>query len=717
MNSSEIACLVARIEAAVRAGARDPAYWTPERLAALDGSPRHRPPATCELLRVLAERESLVPAVAGLLGAAAHDSDEFAEVLEVTEHKIRDDLAGPIKNAVKTIGASDPDLALRIAERLLERDGSGYAYMLIGGAAAKLPSECWVLMQDLLDSSDARLQQIAIKSMVVAYADPDDRSGWDVLGALERVYESDDEWVGAAAIYAFVKFYPEDRPRCISAIERLARRHRKCALYLAILIRLERPFDAETSLNMLAVCSESSDIGVTQEVQWTLGELAGRHLEALGVTISCVEKGGYGQCTEYVLKTLGEAHKAGAVRALLDAPTETLASINAPRMAMCLVASAGRDALKPIFQAILSKPGLHMIGLVALHEVVSDPHVGGAARDSMLADIEDFLKRFAKPLIDVDRAVKGHPNRAARCARLILAVQNRREANYERARKNVDCFSALRSLLGKPWIDKSERDRSTHPLLLMLGQEFPPKGAVGNRQAGICTHAERARWFLYNLDRDLELLRKTLHDASYAKRLKNEGEFSDTISEMAFVMQFLGKCEIEPEPRMKSKKLDVRLEICGRPLYVEVLSPGLPLDLQLFLGARAARNRICDKMRDKIKNQLSELGGQDPAIIAINIGKSDVWYGEVEECLAGRSQRRTVARRGGAESYSERADGELAQDPDYGAVSAVVCYEERVRRDGARGVEYKIIANPRARVRLDEPAVEFLKKCLGGWRK
>ena len=743
MDTAQLANLKEKIrDKLVDQDAHEPEYWTLEKMASLIEVTTPTSDDVRELIELCVEDHvwDFLPVIAGLLGSAARDSDEFAGMLESLERKTRGDMAvGPIANAVRSIGVADPEMALRIAKQLLKRDDPGYAYLLIGGAAPELPSECSVLMQDLLASDDARLQATAIESAIVAHPDSGYRAGWDVIESLERASESADARVRGATVSAFIEFYASDPQRCMHAIERMAGKHRECAWQLARRTWVRSPFDEETSLRLLCICSEFSDPSVKQEVHRALAKLASGHLEAvLQIVIKYVARDNHHTgITEYVLEQLGKAHGAKAVEALLGTPVKTAyMRLCAPALARSLISGVGdADALEPVFKAIESEQDPYGIWIQTLREVISNKDIGGTSRTDMLAATMKFLECRARDKgVCTSDVIKGEQDQAVICGLLIRAILDYHAPDYDLARENMRRFPELLSLFGQNWLNQNKKDGRTHPLLYSLEKELPSQEEIDTAVKRV-TSAETPRerfnmafklnrlsgaWcFLHELDGDLRALREAGHNtAKYAKHLKNEQQFLSTLSEIDFVMQFLGKCEIKLEPEVGQNQLDARLEICGHQVYVEVFSPEMLQELQIFSGARGIRNRIPNQIYEKFKKQLRLLdGGGNPVILAIDIGRSEVKYDFVEDYLWGPlvgtfyvSQTGELIDRGTAR---EEAESMHERDPATDVISAVICYKVNRRDDLERWMEYKIITNPHACVKLDAPTIEFLEKCLG----
>ena len=675
-----------------RADARQPAYWTPQRLAGLlDGSALDARGVSGLVRLLVGDVPRFLPVIEGLLGEAARDSDEFAETLEVLELVTGGDSAAEaIESAVLSIGASDPGRALRIAGRLLERGRGGYPDLLIGGAAAERPGECRALARKLVSSGDAEIAD------------------------------------------AFVEVYAGDPRRCAGGAGSPAA---DPALLLADKISTSPPFAENVSLRLLAACSKFSDAGVTRGVHRALHRLAGGHLARVTRIVRRYLVGGL--CTndtEAVLEELGRAHGARAVSALTGASMKGSEDLCAHAL-KCVISGAGNElVLAPVFEAIEVAPGWCEIGLEALRKVIDDESSGGIAHDSMLSKIESFLQSFPEPRKIRSRlAFKGEQDQTTTCRFMIQAVQKPRRPNYDLVRENIGHFPTLFSLFDEKWISDQKRHCRAHPLLLVLGQKLSSTKILGlierEKSADAEERSQIARqwrrisrdWnFLYDLDCGLRALKAEHGVGRYARRLKNESDFFSTVSEIDFVLQFLGQCEISLEPKVGPKNLDVRLEIGGRSVYVEIFNPEMFRELK-FPGILSLPRRINWMIYNKYEKQLINLDGKDHlAILAIDAARSEANCNFVEDYLQGQwITRLRVSRQG--DVYDRRVERDVTEtmhelDPRTDTISAVVCYKEHVRNDGSRGVEYKIIPNPRARVKLRASEVAFMEKCLGGAR-
>ena len=737
MDPSKIALFKEKIDDVLgdQADACEPEYWDLEMLVSLNGGSALGSQDACELILAFADELRFVPVITCLIDAAARDSEEFAGTLEVLEEKTGNDLAAtPIKHAIRSIGVSRPELALSIAERLLKRSRSGHPDLLISGAAAGLPGECEDMIRMLLDSADARLQEIAIDSLTAAHASLGNLANWDVLEVLERASESDYVRVGKSALVAFVELRARDPRRCMRNVERLASKHSECARRLARLISAEMPFDVETSLRLLDICSEFSDPNVRWQVDRALEKLPSADPTAvLKIVIKYAERDGHDtNSSEHVLEWLGREHGARAVEALLGTPVNTAyMALYVSAMLRSLIASAGsEDSLEPVFEAIRTGSDIGMIAMGALHEIISDLHAEGASRNSILSATEDFLKSLAESKkVDIRRAIGGRKDQAKRCALLIRALCHQLP-QYDLARSNMNRFPTLLSLFGRQWIDKEERSGGIHPLLYGLGQRLPSE-----EEASALTKAEPAEtveqlilsldrrrhalgaWLSLDwLDQSLREIKEAGHDAArFAKRLKNAENFYPTISEMDFILPFLNGLEIEP--KAGSKRLDLKLEVFGRSVYVEITSPEMLEELQLFSEARGIRDRVPRKILDKLE-QLRFLDGRGcQVILAIDVGRSEARCEFVEDFLRnyGAETARAGDKRRDRLQTIESDKAEHARDPDraVGVISAVVCYKMESGYDLKKQMKYKIIHNPHARVKLDEATTKFLKKRLG----
>ena len=163
-------------------------------------------------------------------------------------------------------------------------------------------------------------------------------------------------------------------------------------------------------------------------------------------------------------------------------------------------------------------------------------------------------------------------------------------------------------------------------------------------------------------------------------------QFGAAISEIDFVVPFLNQYKVEPEPRVNSKLPDARIEIGTQSVHVKVISPEIFKPLSKLRGAMSGPNRIKDKIYDKFKHQLEECSSLDqPVILAIDMGNSELNYGFVESYLLGPLGFKAYFDQEKNKASHPHED-EMESMHGFGTgglvlISAIVCYQTRFHDD------------------------------------
>ncbi len=680
--------------------------------------------------------------VSNVIQDLASDDEEFIEIIELVIDKIKDDLAqGPFIDSLTAIGKSNPRLAMKIASKLLESSSPECSSFLIGGAFHELVEESNALITESLHSENPRQQVAAIKALRIAYKDSEMSDKEKIFTIFEQTSKSDFMKVKLESMEAFLDFYDKDVEKSKKIIENLARGHTECKFRLAYRIWIRSPFDEETDLHFLEICSQESDINVKRNVLFALACFVKKYPnKVLEILAKYTIRDGYDfEDMGYVLGELGKTNAASALTIILDwirTEHNSRLSFHIPIMIKDLVSKTDKKAiLEPAFRLINSDPKFVNKGLDILLEVISETY-GKDTDPELTSKLFDFLANLAKDRgIDIAALTKDESDEILQCADIIDRIKYcSKPLNYNVIFQNLDEFSNIRDLLGIPWFEQKQNENNrTHLILKMLECGLPSRkrfdelvNSIKKAQTDRDISGDVLRLkslmstflFLCKLDQSIKALKDAGFSTRYSKKLKNEPQFDATLSEIDFVAPFLSSYEVEIEPKVDSKKLDVKIEIDTQSVYVEIISPDMFKPLEKLRGARGIPNRIKDKIYDKFKDQLKGLGftGQ-PVIVAVDIGRSEVNYDFVEDYLFGTLKSTVYFDKEKAEvvgSYAHRDEKESIHglEPEADLISAVVCYKTRLYDDLSYGTEGKIFENPHAKEPLSSSVREAIEKTL-----
>ena len=272
-----------------------------------------------------------------------------------------------------------------------------------------------------------------------------------------------------------------------------------------------------------------------------------------------------------------------------------------------------------------------------------------------------------------------------------------KELDYNIIRENLEQFPNLRELLTTEWISKMEGNKNrTNTLLRWLAVELL---TVKQRsKPGYHLRLEQIEENLQNFkDRKVDLVHH------FRKKLSNDEQVDDTISEINILGLLAKHYELELESPIECKKnIDSLVEIDGQKFYLEVMNPSVFLPVILFLNTgHIVPNRIKNKILDKCVDQLAYIPQDDiPALIAIDLRGALIPVDEVRDALYGRTSCRLTKE--------PHPDPKKMNDsihdtcPKSDVLSAVLCFDGEIVKDGKLDLTGEIILNPNARNPLKE---------------
>ena len=680
--------------------------------------------------------------IANIIRHLASDDEDFIEILESAIDEIKNDLAQDVLiDSFTFIGTSNPRLAMKIADKLLKSSNPEYSSFLIAGSFHALPEECNVLITKLLSSENSRHQVTAIRAWRVIYKDFEMKDKQNLFNALERALESDFIEVKSEVLQAFVDFYKIDAKNSNRIIENLAKSHTRCKYLLAKRVRFCSPFDEETSLYYLDICSEDSAADLKRHVLYALVGFVKEHTSVvLEILAKYAIRDGYAGDVNYVLNEMGKANAANALVTILDwlrKERNPRLSRYIPSMVGSLVSKTDKKIiLEPTFQLIDSDPKFVVPGMNVLLEVISNTYKKDAESEFISVLFDSLARRAKEQGIDVTLVTKNESNKVLQCAEIIHKIKHcSKPLDYDTIFQNLNEFPNIKALFRDSWFEQKRTERNrTHPILKMLEQELPSrdrcnelihslKNARTRRdEFNFTFKLKNLMWtacFLYKLDRSINTMKKKGFETNgYSKKLKNESQFSATLSEIDFVVPFLPQYEVEPEPKINSKRLDAKIKIGAQLVYVEVISPDMFKPLAILRGSRSVSNRIKGKIYDEFKHQIRAYSSADqPIIVAIDIGGSEVNYDFVEDYLLGPLKFKVYfdSEKGeavGSHDYRDETESMHGLEPETDLISAVVCYQTRFYNDLSFQMEGKIFENSHAKIPLNHDVKKIIEEIL-----
>lgn len=699
-----------------------------------------------ELTKELVKRDvfGLMYAISELIKDLASTDEKFISLLTILIDKIKHDLAqGKFIDSLIQIGKSDADLAIKIAQKLLDDDATAvYSSYLLGGSAHTLFAKCYEIVEQLLQSENAHHKLAALRTLRVIYKDIEMTEKNKIFIIFETASKNEAKETKLESLEAFLDFYHIDKNRSEQNIEFLAKSSTDCKFSLAYRIWIKSPFNDDISMKFLELCSEDSNVNVKRHVCYALVHFVEKYPEqVLEILAKYVIRDGFGyESIGYVMEELGKVNAAKAVEIIvswLSNDRDERLTFHIPTLVGELISKSDQTSiLDPIFRLIETDQKHRNEGLEILLEIVST--LFDKNRDSELVKTSlSFLTTFAKSQrIDVDSLQKIENDPILLCSDIIYMLKYySQDLNYIIIFKNLNEFPNIQDLFGVRWFkEKQKENNRTHPILKMLEQELPSKDRFNELSEKI-KHTKNERelfnetfrrtnlmstfLFLVKLEQDISMLKnKGFSMKNYATNLKNAQQFAATLSEIDFVTPFVSKFSVELEPSVNSKKLDAKIEIDSQSIYIEIISPNTFKPLDRLHGARGIPNRIKGKIYDEFKDQLKELTSYEhPIIVAIDIGRSEIDYEFVTDYLFGTLKftfylNKETHETAGSQIHRDESESMHHKDSETDLISAVICYKTRLYDDLLYRTEGKIFENPYAKVPLSRSVRKAIEENL-----
>jgi hypothetical protein len=310
--------------------------------------------------------------------------------------------------------------------------------------------------------------------------------------------------------------------------------------------------------------------------------------------------------------------------------------------------------------------------------------------------------------IDFKTVIRGEQEKIFQCFRIIEELEcDRKELDFDKIERNFKNYPHINQFLGDDWFrQKRMENNKIHPLLINLTYDLSDDN---KRPQALLSHINEMLGIISGNTNKVRSLRAGL---------KNEDQFSQTVSEIEVISAFINKWPIEIEPDIDGKKLDVKVEITGTDLLLEVINPEMFKPLRFFRSMRGIPNRASNKIYDEFKAHLenSQFQGNAPIVIVIDIGRSEIDYDFVEDYLMGTLQLTMIfdkEKKEVVETYSSRARDSMHDlTGEMDVISAVICYKTAFGSDGKLHFQGRIIPNKYAKNPLSPLLTEIIKKNL-----
>lgn len=667
------------------------------------------------------------------------DDGYFRLISKITDRIYNDMAQAAFLEALISIGENNKALAPELVEKILNGSGPvvNYAGFVLGGLGRREPDAAWKLILSLQTSSSSMRRFTSIRAIRVMFetAGFEDRhTVFDILAS--SASEGEDIEIRNEVLQAFIDFYRLDPKICKKGILDFSTKGTSFRLIIGSRLSGLRFPDRRDNLEVLKACAEDTNPTVRESVSFALANIVEEFPEEVLEIVRSWFEGSpqtLGQW-EYLMQRLGASRLDRALAVIEkwageEDNTRILGYV--PMMVNRIAPKGTRQKLGPYLKKWVEMGGLYSdVSVDIIHEILSNAYPGKDESEFVHVSLELLSQIATMKGLSSNTIIADENDHILQAAKLIEAI--RRPAvplDYEFVQSNLRYFPNIKNLMGQRWFDERRAENDmTHTLLRVLSRRIPgPSEAerLVGRADEVLVSAEsgQAGLFDYLFLKRLDTKIKVLQDSGVSMRhfkdgLSHDPGFSATISEIEFVVSFEGRVNIVVEPEIRGKKLDARIDISGRQIYVEVISPDTFKPLRLLSGVREIKNQAKSKVFDEFQSQLSVLEGiNQPALVAIDIGRSEIDYDFVEDYLFGTLKVNfavdSLSHRLAGTSLSRERDSMHDLNPPMDIISGIICFRVASYNPTAK-LSGKIIHNPYARFPLEDSVFGALDEILFG---
>lgn len=617
-------------------------------------------------------------------------------------------------NSLPKICELNPVLGLKLAERFL---GEGddkfveYAALCIGISGRTNKVESKKFNEQLLESKNLIKKAAGIRVLKLIYMKNHHDDSEDVIKLLVDYLEKEKDFgVKLELLVAFLELYDMSPEVCKKNIIRLMDEDPKFrfrtidALWRKTLSNKQDIFDLirrsihDKNFQMRQICYDALT-HLVKDFPKEIMHLLHDNIEDFGFD--------FGH-SSWLLQELGKH----SLQQCLDVTEEWISSpqdfrtrFHLPIMINALISQKECNTAFSHIEKWVKNSDTKEIGLNILLEILSEQYKTKFDPQFVQNSLNLLTAQASAKNLDIDKILGGEDKDILKCAKLIEAIKYLAEdLDYDLIDENLKNFCNIKQIFGDNWFQtmRSENEK-LHPVLRILSRNLSDNNFD--------------RTYLNDLDEKLGKLIASGKSTGYTNKLRNHDQYDETLAEIDFIVPFLDKFSVDIEPPLNGKNLDVGIKVLNEYLYIEIFSPDMFKPLKLLNGAFGIPNRVRGKIYDKYKNQLILASEKnEPIIVAIDIGRSEIDYESIEEYLFGSNifsfliNTKTHETVGTAMKRSDNAMSDLK--PEMNIISAVICYKTRIESDGKSHTFGKIIKNPLAKFPLAEPIEELIVTTL-----
>lgn len=678
--------------------------------------------------------------------------DDFVNLLKKIILKIKNDMAqGPFIRALIKIGEQNMKLGFSLYQQMILKGDSdliSYSSFPLGGAGKKSFNEALSLIKGDLNSQNPHLKAASIKALRVIFEDAAELQEPSEVFNILHTYssEQEDTILQLEVLKAYFDFSRFEYEECIQQLLRFAKRENsEIRFALADILTYRDLRKKEDEIELLALCAEDSDKNVLSRVSPALSKKGHEFPEkSLRIIKNWIIKGRYFDIYEidYCIREIGKVHidrcitevtswieekdEDGSLKFFIPIVLSELSSQNYMQLIESVKTWLPRNEI------------FKRTALRTIKKVLTDIYPIDASKLDVADSCFQLLKEMANNKdVNIEWITRSESDKIFQCLRIIEELEREpKKLDFETMWNNLEKYPVIRDFIGTKWFKTMmEKKYNIHPLLNNLSSKIDETKLQKKVEAArnetdnlkrfmIVQHIRSMLMpiaFLEYLDAMLRvIISKSAKLKSLKSGLKNEKQFWETISEIEVLSSFMSEYDVEIAPELNGKKLDLKVKFNGEVTYIEVISPNMFKPLRFLSGkAIGLKNRVRGKVLDEFKAHFKDLTdiGNIPFVIVIDIGRSEISYDFVEDCLMGTEQLTFLIDKENGKvvgEYPTRAADSI-HDLKKGTeiLSAIVCYKTVFLDDLGYHRECKIIPNIHAKNPLNQVTINKIILSLG----
>jgi hypothetical protein len=671
---------------------------------------------------------------------------QFIDLISKIIQRVKADMSAGILCAffIK-IGRENPDLGFKLFEMLSRNEDANlrlWSGSFLGGAAIKDPNTLFKKMMLEYRKSDPYVRAAFIKAIrIIRENNKAVEIPSEILDIIITAVNDQHSIVRAEAIASCITFFDYNQSKFGSLLLDLAEKgSAEDKIHILTNLCVHKLADEKLEFEIIQKCSEETDARVLSAVGQVLC-MFGRAKENPEKTLEIVKT----WITKRVFRDVPEAlwifdNLQGSdlekcfstIESWIRKDANALLLFEIPRLLSKIFL---KDPVKLInFLGKWKDKGEPFVKilLATLREILS--MVYSKEIESKVVDLSwPLLSSLAeKKGLNVNQIIRGEEDKLFQSFKLTEEMElERPELSYDEIYQNLQEFKAIRDFFGLEWFKEKEREKNkTHPLLIFLSRAKIDLSEIKQLIDRFINEKDEltkafiydsiltnlyAPAFLKHLDDMLGLFTPNEQGTKHIRTgLSNEEQFWQTISELEIAASFKKKHPIAIEPVVGRKRLDVQVKINSVDLLFEVISPEMFKPLHYVSGVVKLKNRVKEKIAEKIERQLKYLIDliNCPLILVMDLSRSEIDYEDItatfEGSLAIRLILNTQSRKVIDERIVRSQDSLSRERPESKIVSAVIAYKRDIAKDGKITLKGKVFKNPVALYPLDNNTYEVI---------